>query len=81
MSDAFLNSVNPSFTHKKEWRVTGVVTKTRSHKATENQTQQRHEHSSGSHTSNTVIKILLYGGSDDDLMFHVKGKPMLYPTG
>jgi hypothetical protein len=54
MSGAFLNSVN-SYFRKKELRVTAVVATAR-YKATENQAQQRFEHSARSRPSNTVIK-------------------------
>ncbi len=53
MSGAFLNSVNSPL--KKKGRVTAVVAKAR-YKATENQAQQRFEHSARSRPSNTVIK-------------------------
>ena len=46
---------------------------------TENQPQQRFEHSAMSLHSNTVIKVLLDSGSDSDLMFHDKGTPMHFP--
>ena len=45
LSGAHLNSVNFSFTSKKEGRVTAVVAKARYQKATENQTKQQFEHS------------------------------------
>jgi hypothetical protein len=54
MSGAFLNSVNSPL-KKKKGRVTAVVAKAR-YKATENQAQQRVEHSARSRPSNTVIK-------------------------
>ena len=77
MLDAFLNSVNPSFKSGKGGRViTAVVARTRYQIATKNQTHQRLEHSAGSHSSITVIKVLLDSGSDGDLMFHEKGTPM-----
>ena len=62
LSGAFLNSVNSSFKSKKEGRVTAVVAQARYHKATNNQAQQRFEHSARSHPSNTVIKVLLDSG-------------------
>jgi hypothetical protein len=77
--DAFLNSVNPYLISQKEGRVTAAVTKAMHHKATKNQTKQRHEHSARSSTSNTVIKILLDSRSDGDLMFHEKGTSMHFP--
>jgi hypothetical protein len=79
MPGNFLNSVNPSFKSKKGGRVTGVVAKAKYHTVTENQTQQRQEHSAGHRTSNKVIKVLLDCGSDGDLMFHEKGIPMHFP--
>jgi hypothetical protein len=79
-SDAHLNSVSSSFNSKKEGRVTAVVAQARYHKATENQTKQRFEHSSRSHPNNTVIKVLLDSGSDVNLMFHEKGMSMHSPT-
>jgi len=79
LSGAFLNSVSSSFSKEQERRVTAVVTKARYQGATENQTQQRFEHSAGSCPSNAVIKVLLESGSDGDLMFHEKGMPMHFP--
>jgi hypothetical protein len=70
MSDAFLNSVNPHLIGQKEGRVTAVVAKARYHKATKDHTQQRREQSVRSSISNTVITILLYSGSDGELMFN-----------
>ena len=78
MSGAFLNSVNPSFKSKKEGRVTAVVAKAR-YKATDNQAQQRFEHSARSHPSNRVIKLLLDSGPDGDIMFQ-KEDPDIPPT-
>ena len=80
--DAFLNIVNPYLISQKDGRVTAAVTKAQHHKVTKNQTKQRLEHSAGSSTSNTVIKILLDSRSDGDLMFHEKGTSMhfLYLT-
>ena len=76
MLDTFLNSVNTSFKCKSGGIVTAVVAKERYHTVTKNQTQQRPEHSAGSHPSNTVIKVILDSGSDGDLMFHEKGTPI-----
>jgi hypothetical protein len=79
MLGAFLNIVNPSFKCEKGGRVTAVVAKLRYHAATGNQSQQRHEHSVGCCTGDTVIKVQLDSGSDDDLMFHEKGTSMHFP--
>ena len=79
LSGPFLNSVNSSFKSKKEGRVTAVVAKARYQKATENQAKQRLEHSARSHPSNAVIKVLIDSGSDGNLMFHEKGKPVHFP--
>jgi hypothetical protein len=78
MSGAFLNSVNSSFKSEKEGRVTAVVGKAR-YKATENQAQQRFEHSARSRPSRTIIKVLLDSGPDGDILFHVKGTPIHSP--
>ena len=75
MSGAFLNSVNSPF--RKKGRVTAVVAKAR-YKATENQAQQRVEHSAWCRPSNMVIKVLLDSGPYGDIMFH-KGTPIHAP--
>jgi len=80
LSGVFLNSVNSSFKIEKEGRVTAVVAKARYQEATKNQAEQRFEHSARSRPSNTVIKVLLDSGSDDDLMFHKKEHPCISPT-
>lgn len=77
MSDAFLNCVNPYINSKNEGRATALVTITRYHKATRNQTQQIHGHCARIHIINTNIKILLDSKSDCDLMFHEMGIYML----
>ena len=48
-------------------------------KATENQAQQRVEHSAWCRPSNTVIKVLLDSGPDGDIMFQ-KEDPDIPPT-
>ena len=55
----FLNSVNSSFTSKKEGRVNAVVAKATYQVATGNQVQQRSKHSARSRPSNKVMKVLL----------------------
>ena len=77
MGDHF-NSVNPPLTDKEGW-VTAVVAQARYQRATENQTNQRVEHSARSHPSNAVIKVLLDSGSDGDLLFHEKGTEKHFP--
>ena len=79
LSGALLNIVSSSFNSKQEGGVTAVVAKARYHRATKNQAKQRFEHSARSCPSNTIIKVLLDGGSDGDLMFHEKGTPMHFP--
>ena len=79
LSGALLNSVNCSFKSTQEGGVTAVVAKARYHRVTENQAKQKFKHSARSHTSNTIIKVLLDSGSDGDLMFHEKGTPMHFP--
>jgi hypothetical protein len=79
MSGVFLNSVNPYLISQTDGRVTAEIANARYFKTTKNQTHQRHLHFGGSHTSNTVIKILLDSGSDGDLMFHEKGTSMHFP--
>ena len=76
---AFLNNVSSSFKSKKEGSITAVIAKTRYQKATKNQAQQRLKNSAGSHSGNTVIKVLLDRGSDGELMFHEKQTPMHFP--
>ena len=76
MSGAFLNSVNSPLRNKG--RVTAIVAKAR-YKTTENQAQQRVEHSAQCHPSNTVIKVLLDSGPYGDTMFQ-KGHPYIPPT-
>jgi hypothetical protein len=71
--------VHSSFKNETEGRVTAVVAKARYQQATENQSQQKLEHSARSRPSNKVIKVLLDSGSDGDLMFHEKGTPMHFP--
>ena len=71
--------MSSSFNSEQEGGVTVVVAKARYHRATENQTKQKFEHSARSRPSNTVIKVLLDSGSDGDLMFHEKGTPMHFP--
>ena len=71
-----LKSVSASFNSGQEGRVTAVVAKERYHKATKNQAKQKIEHSDRSHTSNTIIKVILDSGSEGDLMFHEKGMLM-----
>jgi len=71
--------VSSSFNSEQEGGVTAVVAKARYHRATENQSKQRFEHSARSRPSNMVIKVLLDSGSDGDLMFHEKGMPVHFP--
>ena len=81
LSDDLFNSVNPPLTGKEE-QVTALVAKA-CHRTTENPAHKNIKHSTGSHTSNTVIKILLDSGSDDtdgDLLFHEKGMENTFPT-
>jgi hypothetical protein len=79
---AFLNSVSSCLSNEQEGRVTAVVAKARYQRETENQTNQRFEHSARSCPSNAVIKVVLDSGSHGDLMFHKKGTSMhfLYLT-
>jgi hypothetical protein len=69
LSGASLNSVSSSVSNEQEGRVTPVVAKARYKKATKNQSKE-FEHSARSRPSNTVIKVLLDSGPDDDIMFH-----------
>ena len=41
--------------------------------------KEKFEHSTRSCPSNTVIKVLLDSGSDGNLIFHEKGRPMHFP--
>ncbi len=77
LSGDLFNSVNPSWTGKEGW-VTTVVAKAH-HRMTENPARKNIKHSTGCHTSNTVIKILLDSQSDGDLLFHEKGTERHFP--
>jgi len=79
LSDDLFNSVNSPSTGK-EGRVTTVLAKAR-HRMTENPARKNIKHSTGRHTSNTVIKILLESGSDSDLLFYEKGTEKYFPYG
>ena len=76
LSGVHLNSVSSSFKNEQEGRVTAVVAKAKYQKAIKNQARQRVECSARFCPSNEVIKDLQDSGSDGNLMFHEKGKPM-----
>ena len=76
--NTFSKRVFTSFSQETEGRVTAVVAKV-SYQATDDKTHQRIKHSAGRCTSNSVIKVLLDSGSDDDLLFYEKGTPIHFP--
>ncbi len=79
LSGGHLNSVSYSFNNEQEGRVTAVVAKVKYQQATKNQAKQRVKHSTRCRPSNEVIQVLLDSGSDGNLVFHEKGRPMHFP--